>query len=79
MSKKKESGKQGSRGRDALTANLFGGVCMEYMDHMEFPLNGYIFRIVYEMTMGDVLTVSGIAALILLYILDAIRKTLWRR
>lgn len=40
---------------------------------------GYVLRIVYEISAGDLLVASALAALLLFLILDAIRKILWRR
>lgn len=50
------------------------------MDHMEIPVDGgYVLRIVYEITAGELLVASALAALLLFLVLDSIRKILWRR
>lgn len=50
------------------------------MDSIEIPVSGgFILRIIYEMTVGDLLVTAAIAALVMFLILDAIRRTLWRR
>lgn len=49
-------------------------------DQMEITVpGGYVLRVIYEVTAGDLLIASALAALLLFMILDAIRKALWRR
>lgn len=50
------------------------------MDYVEIPIDdGSILRVLYEVTIGDLLITTSIAALIFFLILDALRKLIWRR